>query len=184
MGRLIFSITLTIAIIVAVLFVPIALRVDEHLDINKKKMGFAVFLYDKIKLVGGYATTYSGGIAFHISPKKAIVIPYAQMNNERKRFSIIKTFHLKSFVLTIETGAEYLMLSAMLHAILRTYFFVIGGEKENIENNLWLTDGDILRVSLTVSVHFNLFILLCDFIKFIKEKLKTIWWKKTRKSIV
>ena len=105
------------------------------------------------------------------------------MNNDRKRFSIMKTFHLHSFILTIETGAEYLFLTSMVHAILRTYFFARGGEKENIENNLWLTDGDVLRVSLTFTVRFNLFILLCDFIQFIKEKFKTIWRKKTKNSI-
>ena len=183
MGRLLFYITITVAIFLLVLFFPIIFRVDQHFDLNKKKMGFAVFLYDKIKIIGGYATTYPGGIALHISPKKAIVIPYAQMNNERKRFSIVKTFHLQSFILTIETGAEYLFLTSTMHAILRTYFFARGGEKENIENNLWLTDGDVLRVSLTFTVRFNLFILLCDLIQFIKEKLKTKCRKKTKKSI-
>ena len=184
MGRLLFSITLAVALLLLLLFFPILIRTDTHFDLNKKKLGFAVFLYGKIKLVGGYGETYKGGFAFHVSPKKAIIIPYAQMNNERKRFSIMKTFHLKSFILTVETGAEYLLQAGALHALLRTYFFIKGGEKENIENNLWLTDGDILRLSLSFTVHFNLFILLCDFIQFIKEKVKTIWQKKTKKSTV
>lgn len=183
MGRLLFYIVLGIGIVLFLLFFPIIFRADQHFDLNKKKMGFAVFLYGKLKLIGGYAKTYEGGLALHISPKKAIVIPYAQMNNERKRFSIMKTFHLRSFILTVETGAEYLFLTSLIHVFLRTYFFARGGEKENIENNLWLTDGDILRVSLTFTVRFNLFILICDFIQFIKEKLKTIWRKKTKKSI-
>ena len=183
MGRLLFYIVLGIGIVLFLLFFPIIFRADQHFDLNKKKMGFAVFLYGKLKLIGGYAKSYKGGLALHISPKKAIVIPYTQMNNERKRFSIMKTFHLQSFILTIETGAEYLFLTSLIHAILRTYFFARGGEKEDIENNLWLTDGDILRVSLTFTVRLNLFILLCDFIQFIKEKLKTIWRKKTKKSI-
>ena len=170
--------------IVLILFFPIVIETDAHFDLNKKKCGFAVYLYKKIKLIGGYAATYQGGLALHVSPKKAILIPYSQMDSERKRFSFIKTCRLIEFTLTTETGAEYLFPVAALHAGLRTYFFIIGGEKENIENNLWLTDGDVLRVSLNFVIFFNLFILLCNFIKFLKEKIKILWRRKTKKSTV
>jgi len=184
MGRLLFYITVITVIVLTVLFFPIIFHSYQHFDLNKKKMGFAVFLYGKIKIIGGYATSYPNGLALHVSPKKAIVFPYAQMNNERKRFSVLKTFDLQSVILTIETGAEYLFLTSMVHAILRTYFFARGGKKEKIENNLWLTDGDVLRASFRFVMRFNLFILLCDLIQFIKEKLKKKCLKKTKKSTV
>ena len=137
-----------------------------------------------IKLIGGYATTYKGGIALHVSPKKAVLIPYAEVENERKKFSFVKSFRLVAFTLTTETGAEYVLPVSILHAVLRAIFFIIGGKKEKIENNLWLTDGDVLRVSLNCVTYFNLFMLLCAFIQFIKEKIIILWQKKRKKSTI
>ena len=181
MGRLFFF--LIAALLVAViLFFPIYLETDAHYDMNRKKFAFAVYFYKVIPIIGGYAATYPGGIALHVSQKKAILVPYKQLNSERKRFSIMKTFRLKEFNLTTESGAEYLFITAAAHAFLRTAFFIQGGEKEYIENNLWLTDGDQLRISLNCLLYFNLFILLKSFLKFCKEKIRILCRKKTKKS--
>ncbi len=163
------------------LFFPIYLEADAHYDMNRRKFAFAVYAYKILPIFGGYAATYNGGIALHISKKRAILIPYSKVNDERKKFSIVKTFRLKSFILTTESGAEYLPLTATAHSLLRTLFFITGGKKEGVENNLWLTDGDVLRVSLNSLVYFNLFILLKSFFKFCKEKIRILWQKKTKK---
>ncbi len=165
------------------LFLPIPLKTNVHYDMNRRKFCFSVYLFYFIRIFGGYIATYKGGLALHISNKKAILLPYAQINNERKRFSFVKTFRLKSLTITTETGAEYLLPIALAHTGIRTYFFAKGGKKEKIEQNLWLTDGDVLRVSLTFVVHFTLFMLLREFVKFLKEKWK-IWQEKTKKSTV
>ena len=179
MGRLFFFV-IAFLIVVMILFFPIYLETDAHYDMNRRKLGFAVYVYKRIPLVGGYISTYPGGIALHISKKKAILIPYEKLNSERKKFSIVKTFRLKSFNLTTETGAEYLFFTAFAHAFLRTVFFIKGGEKEYIENNLWLTDGDVLRISLNSLLYFNLYILLKSFIKFCKEKIQIYVGKKSK----
>ena len=184
MGKLFLFSALAIAIVLFLLFLPFVIELDVHYDMNRKKFGFAVYLYKKIKIIGGYIGTYKGGIALHISNKKVILIPYSKVNSERKRFSFVRTFRLVSFCLTTETGAEYLLLTSIIQTILRAYFFVIGGNRENIENNIWLTDGDVLRVSLNCVIYFNLFILLVNFIKFIKEKMQILWRKKIKKSTI
>lgn len=163
------------------LFFPIIFETDSHYDMNRRKFGFAIYAYKFLKVFGGYVATYSGGLALHISDKKAILIPYSQIDSERKRFSFMRSFKIRSFVLTTETGAEYILPVALIHTILRTFFFIKGGKKEKVENNLWLTDGDVLRVSLNCVVSFNLLILLGSFLKFIKEKMKQIWQKKIKK---
>lgn len=86
------------------LFFPIFLEADVHYDMNRKKFGFALYAYKVIKLIGGYVTTYPGGIALHISPKKAILKPYSGMDSERKRFSFTKAFRIVSFSLTTGNG--------------------------------------------------------------------------------
>jgi hypothetical protein len=184
MGRSLFYLVVIVISVIFLLFFPIVFDLDAHLDVNQKKCAFAIFLYKKIKIFGGYAETYRGGIALHVSPKKAILLPYKEMNDHRKKFSFIKTFRLSELTITTETGAEYLLFVSILHTILRIYFFLIGGDKKNIENNLWLTDGDVLRVSLNVTMFFNGYILLINFLHFLKEKLQILWQKKKKRSII
>ena len=184
MGRFFLLFILVVASLALFFFTPIVLETDVHYDMNRKKFGFAVFIYKIFKIIGGYVTTYQGGFALHISPKKAILLPYNKMNSERKRFSFIKTFRLISIRITTETGAEYLLPISTAHTILRAYFFATGGDKDKIENHLWLTDGDVLRISLNSVLYFNLYILLRNFIVFLKEKIKILWQKKTKKSTI
>lgn len=174
----------SIVLVTVLLFFPIFLEVDIHYDMNRKKFGFVLYAYKVLKLIGGYITTYPGGIALHISPKKAVVQPYSGMESKRKRFSFIRTFRIVSFSLTTETGAEYLLPVSIVHTALRAIFFSIGGERGNVRNNLWLTDGDELKISMNLVTFFNLFILLCALFKFLKEKTKSLWQKKTKKSPV
>lgn len=166
------------------LFLPIFLRVDLHYDVNRRKFAFALYLFKFIRILSGYIATYTGGIAFHLSEKKAVVIPYAQLSNERKRISLMRIFRLQSLTLTTETGAEYMFMMAIVHAFLRIYFFAKGGKKEKIENNFWLTDGDVLRVSASVVLRFNLYVILVKLFQYIKEKIKILWQKNMKKSTV
>ena len=163
------------------IFLPIPLKTNLHYDMNRRKFCFAVYLFGFLRIIGGYIATYSGGLALHITKKKAILLPYSQINSERKRFSFIRTFKLKTLTITTETGAEYLLPMALAHTCARIYFYIKGGKKENVEQNLWLTDGDVLRISATIVVHFTIFMLIKEFIKFLKEKWK-IWQKNTKKS--
>jgi hypothetical protein len=66
---------------------------------NGRKLAFCVRAYRFIKLLGGYIATYKGGLAAHISDKKAVLIPYSDLDNERKRFSVIKTFSLRKLII-------------------------------------------------------------------------------------
>lgn len=170
MSKLLF-ILLFLLIGVMIVFFPVYIETNVYYDINKRKFAFSAHLY-KLKLLGGYISTYKGGFALHISKKKAILLPYAQMNKERKRFSFIKNFHLKSFILTTETGPEYFIPVALAQIGIRTYFFLTGGKKEKIKNNVWLTDGDLLRISLNCVLFFNLFLVLRNLLKFLKEKYR------------
>ena len=183
MGRLLFTLSFMFVSTIVTLFLPIFISADFHYDMNRKKFAFSLFLFNFLRILGGYVTTYKGGIAIHVSEKKALLKPYSDMEKDRKRFSVIKTFRLKSFQLTTETGAEYLLPITLAHTVLRTYFFTIGGKKEKIENNLWLTDGDVLRISLNVVLSFNLYIILRALFQSIKEKLKVLCQRKQKKSI-
>ncbi len=184
MGELFFLLFNVFGIIwtIVQLFLPIFLKTSLFYDMNRRKLTFAIYLFGFLRVFGGYIATYKGGFAVHASKKKAFLIPYSKLNSERKRFSFMRTFHLSSINVTAETGAEYFLLVSLAQAALRTYFFIKGGKKDKIKNNLWLTDGDVLRVAVTIVVRFNMFIILCNVAKFIKEKLEILWRKKIKKS--
>lgn len=173
-----------VLILIFLLFLPMSLKLVAHYDMNRKKFCFVVYLFSFIKIVGGYIATYEGGFAVHVSEKKAFLLPYSEVNNERKRFSFMNTFRLHSLAITTETGAEYLLPTATAHILSRIFFFVKGGSKERIENNFWLLDGDVLRISFALVMKFTMFIIIKNIFLWIKERLKDIWQKKMKKSTV
>ena len=164
------------------LFLPIFLKLTAHYDMNRRKLSFAVYLFGFLRIFGGYIASYKGGLAVHVTEKTAFLIPYSKLNSERKRFSFMRTFHLHALTMIVETGAEYFLPVSLSEAALRVYFFMKGGKAKNIKTCLWLTDGDVLRVSGTIVVRFNMFIILCNVFKYIKEKLQVLWRTKIKKS--
>jgi hypothetical protein len=119
--------------------------------------------------MGGYVGTYPGGLVLHTTKDKARLLSYRDMNKQRKRISLYKGIRIIGGTLHTETGAEYLLPIGVLQALLRVLFFLHGGKKEYIENSVWLTDGDELKIALHLAIYCNVFMLLCAFIKSVKE---------------
>ncbi len=165
------------------LFLPIYLDMNAHYDMNGRKLAFCLRAYKLIKLIGGYIATYKGGLAVHISPKKALLIPYSDLDKERKRVSVMRTFRLKTLNITAETGAEYLLPVSIAQGAFRIYFLASGGKKEKLSNNTWLREGDILRISFHFIVRFNLYMILRNIFIYLKEKFRVLCQTKIKKSI-
>lgn len=138
---------------------------------NRRKCAFVVHLNKLIRLFGGYVATYKGGLALHISEKKAVLLPYKELNDERKKVSIVRTFRLKALSITIETGAEYFVSMAALQECFQWLFLILGGQKEKLQRNLWLTDGDVLRISVSFVIRLNLYMIIRNFLK---EKIRVL----------
>ncbi len=170
-------------VITTLLFFPFILETDVYYDMNRKKLGVALFLYKFIKITGGYIGTYPGGIAWHVSSKRAVLLPYSRLDSERKRFSFMKTFRLLSLRITTETGAEYILPVGIAQTVLRAWLIFKLGSLQRVENSVWLTDGDTLRVAVNSVVYFNILMLLLAFLKFLKEKWRHLWNKGMKKSI-
>ena len=172
MGRIFIIPAIVIAVVLFVLYVPIILYTNVHYDMNRRKAAFSLLLYNCIPLIGGYIGIYPGGVALHTSRYKARLYSYKQVNDQRKRISLLKGIRIIGGTLHTETGAEYLLEVGALQAILRVIFFIRGGKKEHIANSVWLTDGDQLKIALRLGIYCNGYMLLCAFIKSIKEKLQ------------
>ena len=170
MGRLFFILGIIVLVLLLLLFVPIDLETDAYYDINGRKLAFSVNAYRLIPLVGGYVATYPGGIAFHLTKKKAVVLPYSQVKDEQKRFSFMRTFWLKNARFHIETGAEYLFPVLLLQRCLQIYTLTKKGKKTELENELWLSNGDTLKLSANFLIRFTIYKLLRSILKNVKEK--------------
>lgn len=170
-------------IITVLLFLPILIEGSFYYDMNRKKYAFTLRIF-RIKILGGYFTAYPGGLAMHVSQKKAFLFPFKRMNDDRKKFAFVKTFRLLRFHLTTETGAEYLLPSLLLSSGIQAYLRMKARYMLNIQTNVWLTDGDTLRIAGNWLLFFNVFILIKNFIIFLKEKTVILWRKKTEKSTI
>ena len=177
----------------AVLFVllfPIFVNVYLYADSDGGKVGFAVYLFGVAKVFGGYAAPYSGGIAFHVSKGTALLLPYKEILNARKKFEITKGFIVSSYRQVVEIGGRKGEAAAMSSAmVLRkltdlVFFFL----RRKIDVRL---EGDILvdmtrcgaRVSVGAVVLFNLLIVLIAGIKLLLERLfENVRRRKKQKS--
>ena len=178
MGRFLLPFLVLTGILIA-LFFPVSLDVYSHADLNRKKFTFAVYLYGIWKLYGGYLSAYHGGLAIHTGERKVKLLPYSNMDSERKKqIKFYRAMRLNEFSVTSETGAEYMLPVGMVHTVFKATYFRLGGEKEKGE--IWLTDGDILRVSTKLRAVFNGYTVLKMLVKTVKEKIQTYVGKKQK----
>lgn len=180
MGKFFFYAFLIVSGVVLLLIFPFAFTLDAYADVKKKKFSFALHFYDVVKIIGGYVTTYPQGIAFHIGKKKALLMPYKEMDSQRKKFQFTECFKVTAFYVYIQSGAEYFLQTLTVHNLLQT-FFRINSHKREWKSGLLLTNGDDLRICTSARFYFNLFMLLQEFIKFLKEKI-AIYARKKQKN--
>lgn len=180
MGKF-FLYALIIFAVFFVLFVPILLHTDFYYQIRSKKVGFCVTLYGKIKLFGGYISTYQGGIAVHFSQKRALLTGYREMDEQRKKYPLRDFFDVKKVSLNIRTGADYLFPLYALKIVTSIVLHVRPDYREHITSRLSLENGDELKLSARVVLKSSLFRQCKGFIKYIVRRKITTW--KMKKSM-
>lgn len=166
-------------------FFPIFLRLDAFLDVREKKGWFSIGL-NGLRVLGGYLQPVSGGIAAHITDKKAFYLPYSKLVDTRKKFEITKGFQIYRFHQVVEIGKSdnpYIVLpAAVFQSVSATIFSVLQTKHPflSLENNTLLTEESNLRLSFQFTTVFNGLVLTIAFIKKILEAI--IQWMEKRKS--
>ena len=172
--------------VISSLFFPIVQSFNAYGDLNEKKFAFSLYLFGFLRLIGGYVTSYKGGLALHVSKKTAILLPYSGMNEKRKKFSFVRTFHLLSLSVSTETGAEYFAQTGAFYLALKAYLKFTRRSKKST-TNLLLTNGNGLKISARLTVYFTIAGLLATFIKFLVKsaarRLKQEWKKKEKSTV-
>ena len=153
---------------------------DFHYQLQDRKIAFAIFLFKKIKVIGGYITDYAGGFAFHTGKNKVLLMPLSDKEGRKKRISFFRRFRISDFAITTETGAEYLPLTMCLHTFLREYFLLQGGKNESFQSHIWLKNRDDFMLTINGIAKINLYMQICAGIAILKEKLSN--GKRKRKD--
>ena len=171
---------------------PVFVYIDAYVDVAENKCWFALSLFKFIKIFGGYAQIKKEGIVFHITKKKAIILPYKQMAPMRKKFEITKGFQLYRFHQIVETGGEGkpsgVFIAAILQSISGQIFSIMQTNHPflSLKNGVLLTENPRLKLSLQFVTVFNGLVLsiaigkkiLEAFLNWIRKKRLTASWKK------
>ncbi len=177
-------------------FFPIFVYVDGYVDAKENKCWFSVSLYRFFKVFGGYLQIKKEGIVFHLTKKKAVILPYKQMAATRKKFEITKGFQLWRFHQTIETGGAEKISGILIAAVLQSVGSAIFSAMQtahpflSLRNNTLLSETNNLKITLQAATVFNGLVLtiaitkkiLEAIINWIKEKKSTTSWKKRQSS--
>ncbi|MGN0822244.1 MAG: hypothetical protein ACI4NG_00570 [Candidatus Gallimonas sp.] len=175
---------------------PVFVYLDAYGNVQENKCWFSIGIYKYFKLAGGYAQIRKEGIVFHLSKKKAVIVPYADMTATRKKFEITKGFQLYRFHQIVEAGlvnepagitvaAAIQALSAQVFSVLQTTHPFI-----SLKNSTLLSEERGLKVTVQAVAVFNGLVLsvafakklLEAFLNWIRRKKSTASWKKRQNN--
>lgn len=150
--------------------------------ISGKRIGFSLYLFSFLKLVGGYITFHKEGYCVHLSKKKAVFVEYNKMNEERKRFAVAEGFQLYKLHLTAELNKnkDYAVpLTVFMQFSLREIFAHVRAKRKylSLKSGVLLSDGDFLLTLKTVTI-FNGFVIARAVTKIIMGRIITKLWQK------
>ena len=162
-----------------VLFCPIFLTIYLVTDLRRKRCWFAFYILRHVKLHGGYAAPYRSGIAFHLTDKKAVLLPYAEIVSAKGKFQITRGFRVFAYSQVFETGsAAYFGSALLLAAAVQNAAVLLRGVLRTKKkcrrfcgDALLHRDADVLQLSQRIVLGFNLFILLLAGAKLLLRKL-------------
>ncbi len=177
-------------------FFPIFVYVDAYVDVRENKCWFALSLFKFLKIFGGYLQVKQEGLVFHLTQKKAVILPYKEMAPMRKKFEITKGFQLYRFHQIVETGGE----GSPAGVLIGSLFMSLGGQICSVlhtqhpflslKNGVLLTETPNFKLTLQAVTVFNGLILsiaigkkiLEALLIWIRKKRSTALWKKRRNS--
>ncbi len=175
--------------VVAVMLFPIFVSAYLYGDKDSGKVGFALYLFGAVRLLSGYAAPCKGGIAFHLTEKKAVIMPYSELLGIGKKFEVTKGFSVCNYRHCIEIGGAENMAGALAAAMslrkLTDIVFMFARGKKDLR-----MEGDILvdmnrggfRAAVKVVISFNLLIVTIAAVKIIMEKILEYGHKRKKQK--
>ena len=146
-----------LAIVILAVFFPIKITADGYYLLRSARVNLSIRLFNKIKMIGGYLSSYRGGFALHFSSAKAVVFGYKDVETREKNFPFRKSFKIKKISLHIRTGAEYFLPICSLEIIRRSIAQINPFLKEKSTVEIALINNDELHVAARMTVITTLY---------------------------
>ena len=171
----------------ALFLFPVFLYIDAYADVAENRAWFCISLFHKLKLFGGYAQLRAEGLIFHLTKKKAFLLPYSEMANARKQFEITKGFQLWRFHQIVETdGADEpkgILVATLMNLAAGTAFSILRESHSflSLKARSLLHNEKCLKFSIRAAVVLNGLVLAVALTKKVLEGL-IVWIKKLTAS--
>lgn len=158
---------------------PIFFTIYLYTDVRTKKCSFAFYVLHFIRLHGGYAQPYRGGVAFHLSDRKAVLLPLREMLGADKKFRILRGFRLFAYSHVFEVGSanspeKALLLAALVQSgsAVACGFVCSRRKCRSFKSDVLLHEGsDVLKLSQRAILIFNLLLLFSAAVKLLLRKI-------------
>ena len=144
-------------------------------------MYFSLYILRIFKVYGGYATLYDEGIAFHLTKKRAVLLPFSEMLDARNKFEfkLTRGFYLYAFSGVTEIGAESEPAAAILAAsVLQIAAGIAAGtvakrkKSASFKNDVILyTNNDRIKISIRIILVFNFLAVISAAVKIILQSI-------------
>ena len=185
-----------IIIIYSLIIFPVFLNINIYYSKIKNKVYFKIKLFNFIKILKGYVERIEEGFVFHISSKKAIILPYKNILGMRKKIKPLKDYNIIKFNLTINYGNNKNLFNAL---VISSFFQILNNNilkilcvnKKHVKINNQINiyeDKNLFNIKCRASVIFNILMVLISIIKIIMEKffyaLKSITNRKQQNKSI
>ena len=170
------------------LIFPVIADVDLYFDAAENRGWFSVSLYHKIRLYGGYAELRREGAVFHLTKKRAVILPYSGFPEVGKKFEITRGFQLMRLHQVLETGgaqdARGMWFAAVFSALGGAIYAYLKEDQPflSFRSRAICHSQRCLRGCLQLSAAMNLLVLFIALMKKLTEVL-LIWIKKRRSTV-
>lgn len=173
---------------VLLLIFPVFLSVNALFVGDLKKAYAGIYLFGFIKIIGGYAEKIQEGIAFHVSDKKAFIIPFKSLYGAREKIKPFIDYHFISVTTVIELGSENGLLTPLSAAFVASYaenliawYYSLKKPYLKLDNrfNVYVNEKTF-NVYFKAKFVFNALTVISSIIKLITEK--TLYAIKQRKN--
>ena len=158
-----------LAIFVTIIFLPIYISVYLYYDNKGKRLYFAIYLFNFVKILDGYVNRRkNGGVYVHVTETKAYVIDSELIKQlEGGSINVFPTLTLKNLTITLDIGNKNGQIVSILFVIFSLIIKcgrVIEHELPylNLVTNLNIHDvnENFLALKSKTVICFNLFCIL------------------------
>ena len=174
-----FFVVFAIIALIAATFIPVYLHTTFYYELGNKKTGFCIELYGKIKLIGGYATTCPGGMALHVSDKKAFVFSYRQMDDGRKKFSSKNGISMKNISVLLHCSPEYYVQLSTIESIIKTIGLFVKEKDTHLQGKTLAISENTIRLYGKIVVKIAVYAQIIALIRYLIGRMKA-WGEKVK----